>query len=226
MVTSVHTAVFSKQGVSTYLAVCFCVVSLWSCPKDTTSLPWPLDDCSSSFASQHHKCFGFMFLIGIIQSKMTSGDEHSEMSGNSYLADQLVALPPPQYWHLVVKNGNFTFLLLELILADQVADLSPPPREAQMRCSMQKTFTMRVLSTYSFTWHSSPWRKVQQVYGSGNILGPCAVFFSDGVWLFGTSGQVSLCNPAVAASESLGKEQWYILDFHVMCCLHVYLSLS
>ena len=30
---------------------------------------------------------------------------------------------PPQYWHLVVKNGNFTFLLLELILADEVADL-------------------------------------------------------------------------------------------------------
>ena len=29
----------------------------------------------------------------------------------------------PQYWHLVVKNGNFTFLLLELILADEVADL-------------------------------------------------------------------------------------------------------
>ena len=31
----------------------------------------------------------------------------------------------PQYWHLVVKNGNFTFLLLELILADEVADLPP-----------------------------------------------------------------------------------------------------
>ena len=26
-------------------------------------------------------------------------------------------------WHLVVKNGNFTFLLLELLLADEVADL-------------------------------------------------------------------------------------------------------
>ena len=32
----------------------------------------------------------------------------------------------PQYWHLVVKNGNLTFLLLELILADEVADLPPP----------------------------------------------------------------------------------------------------
>ena len=31
----------------------------------------------------------------------------------------------PQYWHLVVKNGDFTFLLLELILADQLADLPP-----------------------------------------------------------------------------------------------------
>ena len=31
----------------------------------------------------------------------------------------------PQQWHLVVKNGNMTFLLLELILADQLADLPP-----------------------------------------------------------------------------------------------------
>ena len=30
-----------------------------------------------------------------------------------------------QYWHLVVKNGNFIFLLLELILADQLEDLPP-----------------------------------------------------------------------------------------------------
>ena len=29
----------------------------------------------------------------------------------------------PQYWHLVVKNGDFTFLLLELILSDEVADV-------------------------------------------------------------------------------------------------------
>ena len=29
----------------------------------------------------------------------------------------------PHYCHLVVKNCNFTFLLLELILADEVADL-------------------------------------------------------------------------------------------------------
>ena len=34
------------------------------------------------------------------------------------LADQ-----PP--WHLVVKNGAFTFLMLEHILADEMADLSP-----------------------------------------------------------------------------------------------------
>ena len=25
---------------------------------------------------------------------------------------------PPKQWHLVVKNGNFTFILLEFILAD------------------------------------------------------------------------------------------------------------
>ena len=30
-----------------------------------------------------------------------------------------------QYRHLVVKNGNFTFLLLELVLADQLPDLDP-----------------------------------------------------------------------------------------------------
>ena len=36
------------------------------------------------------------------------------------LADQ-----PPRDWHLLVKNGNFTFLLLELILVDQLADLTP-----------------------------------------------------------------------------------------------------
>ena len=29
------------------------------------------------------------------------------------------------YWHLVVKNGNFTLLLLEVILEDQLADLPP-----------------------------------------------------------------------------------------------------
>ena len=34
-----------------------------------------------------------------------------------------VADLPPQQMHLVVKNGNFTFLLLELILAGYVADL-------------------------------------------------------------------------------------------------------
>ena len=34
------------------------------------------------------------------------------------LADRL-------YRHLVVKNGNMRFLLLELILADQLADLPP-----------------------------------------------------------------------------------------------------
>ena len=42
--------------------------------------------------------------------------------------DQVADLPPfgrptPHYWHLVVKNGNFTFLLLEIILTDEVADL-------------------------------------------------------------------------------------------------------
>ena len=34
-----------------------------------------------------------------------------------------LAYLPLQYRHLVVKNGNFTFLLIELILTDQLADL-------------------------------------------------------------------------------------------------------
>ena len=51
-------------------------------------------------------------------------NEHSKTSSTLYLADQLADLPH-WYWHLMVKNGNFTFLLLELILADQVADLPP-----------------------------------------------------------------------------------------------------
>ena len=41
------------------------------------------------------------------------------------LADQLADLPP-KYWHVVVKNGNFTFLLLDFIFADQLADLPSP----------------------------------------------------------------------------------------------------
>ena len=32
---------------------------------------------------------------------------------------------PPQYRHLGVKNGNMRFLLLELMLADQLAYLPP-----------------------------------------------------------------------------------------------------
>ena len=38
------------------------------------------------------------------------------------LANQ-IADQPPHYCHLLVKNGHFTLLLLELILADQVVDL-------------------------------------------------------------------------------------------------------
>ena len=38
------------------------------------------------------------------------------------MADEVADLPS-QYWHLVVKNSNFTSLLLEFILADQLADL-------------------------------------------------------------------------------------------------------
>ena len=34
----------------------------------------------------------------------------------------------PHWTHLVVKNGNMRFLLLELILADQLADLLPQYR--------------------------------------------------------------------------------------------------
>ena len=38
------------------------------------------------------------------------------------MADEVADLPP-WYEHLVVKNDNFTFVLLELIFADEVADL-------------------------------------------------------------------------------------------------------
>ena len=34
----------------------------------------------------------------------------------------------PQYSHLVVKHGNFTFLLLKLILADQLEGVPFPSR--------------------------------------------------------------------------------------------------
>ena len=36
-----------------------------------------------------------------------------------------LAILPSWLRHLVVKNGKFIFLLLELILADQVAELTP-----------------------------------------------------------------------------------------------------
>ena len=45
----------------------------------------------------------------------------------------------PHYWHLVVKNGNFTFLLLEFILADQLADL-PPKLQCIMGCILWDVF--------------------------------------------------------------------------------------
>ena len=50
----------------------------------------------------------------------------------------------PWYWHLVVKNGNFTFLLLELILVDQVADLLadlPPPDRPRWGVLRARPFT-------------------------------------------------------------------------------------
>ena len=45
--------------------------------------------------------------------------------------------PPP--CHLVVRNGDFTFLLLELLLADEVADLSP-----QMSTDPLNTTTLKL----------------------------------------------------------------------------------
>ena len=39
--------------------------------------------------------------------------------------DRSTGRSTPQYIHLVVKNENFTFLLLELILTDKLADLLP-----------------------------------------------------------------------------------------------------
>ena len=63
----------------------------------------------------------------------------------------------PWYRHLVAKNGNFTFLLLELILTDQLEDLPPQyqvtdrPRRGVLR---ERPFTREgnylvVVSKYS-----------------------------------------------------------------------------
>ena len=64
----------------------------------------------------------------------------------------------PQYWHLVVKNRNFTFLLLELILADHLADLPPVEtssgQEWQFHISTVRAHTGRssVLKYGNFTF--------------------------------------------------------------------------
>ena len=42
------------------------------------------------------------------------------------LADELADLPIPQDWHLVVKNINFTLLLLEFILIESYCQIYPP----------------------------------------------------------------------------------------------------
>ena len=55
-----------------------------------------------------------------------------------HIADQLTDLPPYN-WHLVVKNGNFAFLLLEFILADQLPDL-PPKLQCIMGCILWDIF--------------------------------------------------------------------------------------
>ena len=48
-------------------------------------------------------------------------------------------LPPiPQYWHLLVKNGDITFLLLELLLAEEVADLLADLHPPVVTCSGQE----------------------------------------------------------------------------------------
>ena len=44
--------------------------------------------------------------------------------------DTLTGRSTPKQRHLVTKNGNLRFILLELILADQLADLPPTPIEA------------------------------------------------------------------------------------------------
>ena len=51
----------------------------------------------------------------------------------------------------MVKNGNFTFVLLELILADQLADLPPPPVEA---CSGQE-WQFHISTVRAYIWRST-----------------------------------------------------------------------
>ena len=43
------------------------------------------------------------------------------------VCSKLADLPPPRVDLTLDLNGNFRFLLFELILADQLADLPPPP---------------------------------------------------------------------------------------------------
>ena len=45
---------------------------------------------------------------------------------------------------LVVKNGSFTFLLLELILADQLADLTPQVQTSSGQEWQYEISTVRV----------------------------------------------------------------------------------
>ena len=109
-------------------------------------------------------------------------NEHSETSGNSYLADQLADLLPHRSasgseWQFQILtvwahigrstgrstppvnlpvdlNGNFRFLLFELILADQLADLPPP-------CSVIEW--SRMVISHFYCW-SSYWQMMCQIY--------------------------------------------------------------
>ena len=44
---------------------------------------------------------------------------------------------PSQERHLLVKNANFTFLLLELLLEDQLVDLPPVEESCGLGCQIQ-----------------------------------------------------------------------------------------
>ena len=68
-----------------------------------------------------------------------------------FILTDLLADVPSQYWHLVVKNSKFTFLLWEFILTDELADLLPD-LPSQYWCLMVK-MSSNLADLPPYYWH-------------------------------------------------------------------------
>ena len=69
-----------------------------------------------------------IYLADLTPAVLTcSGQEWQFQISNvkAHIARSTQQIYPPPNWHPVLKNGNFTFPLLDFILADQLADLPP-----------------------------------------------------------------------------------------------------